>query len=471
MIKNSLLRVCAANLVVCGLAIAEQPAPAVKTNPIRPPNFVVIFTDDLGYQDVGCYGSPEIKTPNLDHMASQGVRFTDFYVASSVCSPSRASLLTGRYLSRHGIQRVLHLKDLHGLPHTETTIAEILKDKGYTTACIGKWHLGHRSEFLPTRHGFDFYFGIPYSNDMAIDPEANLSDKILLQDGATVEKIRAGTEPLGQGRAPLMQGERVIEFPVDQSTLTRRYTDEAIAFIRDNREHPFFLYLAHTMPHTPLFASPEFAGKSKRGLYGDVIEELDAHTGRLLATLNELGLDENTLVVFTSDNGPWLSRKQNGGSAFPLQGGKFSTYEGGFRVPCIMRWPGKIPSGAVCSEVASTIDLLPTLAGLAGAVPPPDRVIDGKDIRPLMFGVENARTPHNVFQYWKQRRQGGAEPAQLEAIRSGPWKLRMEGNQVELFNLQDDIGETKNLAEQMPGRVEQLQQEMSRAANEALEAQ
>ncbi|MFQ6036961.1 MAG: sulfatase-like hydrolase/transferase [Sedimentisphaerales bacterium] len=377
------------------------------------PNFIIIVTDDQGYQDVGCFGSPLIRTPNLDRMAAEGMRFTDFYVAAAVCSPSRAALLTGCYPPRVSITKVLFPKDDIGLNVAELTIADILKARGYLCACVGKWHLGHLPEFLPSQQGFDYYFGLPYSNDMR--PENNKK-----------------YPPL-----PLIQNTKVIEENPDQSQLTQRYTKEAIKFITENKDWPFFVYLAHTMPHVPLHVSEKFKGRSRRGLYGDVIEEIDWSVGRILKTLKRLGIDEKTLVLFTSDNGPWLSKGENGGSALPLRAGKGTTYEGGMRVPCIVRWPGKIPAGAVCYELCATIDLLPTFAKLAGAKVPSDRVIDGKDIWPLMSGKPGAKSPHKAFYYYKG--------SSLQAVRCGRWKLRRV-KQPELYDLEVDISEKHNLA-------------------------
>ncbi len=431
-----------------------------QTAAAEKPNIVLIFTDDQGYQDLGCYGSPKIKTPNLDRMAGEGMRFTDFYSANSVCSASRASLLTGRYPPRTTITGVLFPRNTNGLPPEEITIAEVLKEQGYATACIGKWHLGHKQKFLPTRQGFDTYYGIPYSNDMWIDPQAPLADDILLRNGVTVEEIRAGKHK--KPKSPLMRDEEVIEFPADQVTITRRYTDEAIAFIRKNKAKPFFVYLPHTMPHIPIFATDEFKGKSARGLYGDVIEELDANVGRLLGALKELGLDENTLVIYTSDNGPWQLRNGHGGCALPLRGYKFSTHEGGHRVPCIMRWPGRIPAGTECREIAGTIDMLPTLAGLAGGKVPNDRPIDGLDIGTLMFdSKEEPKVSREVLCYWKGR--------SLQAIRRGDWKLRQAGKMTELYNLRKDIGEANNLATQMPDKVAEMMAVLKDAQQKVLQ--
>ena len=401
----------------------------------RNPNFILIYADDLGYGDLGCFGSKKNRTPHLDRMAEQGMKLTSFYVTSGVCSPSRSSLMTGCYprrVSMHqdaGGRWVLFPKSRKGLHPDEITVAEVLKGRGYATACIGKWHLGDQLTFLPTRQGFDSYFGIPYSNDMA----------------------RKGI-PL-----PLMRGEKVIEAPVDQSTLTKRYTEEAIEFIKANHDRPFFLYLPHTMVHLPLHASAAFKGKSNNGRYGDAVEELDWSTGEILKTLAALGIDEHTLVIFTSDNG---SNRRNGGSNAPLRGGKGSTNEGGMRVPCIARWPGHVPAGSVCDEIVSTLDVLPTFAGLAGGSAPTDRRIDGHDIRPLLEGIEAAKSPREAFFYFDIK--------QLQAVRSGKWKLTLPRQTrprrdrprrdlpLRLFDLDADIHEDTDVSSQHPEVVKRL---------------
>ncbi len=392
----------------------------------RPPNFVVIFVDDMGYQDVGCFGSPLIKTPNIDRMAQEGRRFTSFYV-HPVCTPSRAALLTGCYPMRVSLPNVINQKSTIGISSSEITMAQMLKTRGYATACIGKWHLGWQRQFLPTRHGFDYYFGLPYSNDM------NGADK----------------NPPGP---PLIQNEKIIEQPAAQDTLTQRYTREAIRFITQNRDRPFFLYLPHTMVHVPLHASDAFRDKSARGLYGDAVEEIDWSTGEILDTLRKLGLDDNTLVVFTSDNGPWLIKGKDGGCALPLRDGKGSTYEGGVRVPCVMRWPGHIPAGSVCSEAAMSIDLFPTFARLAGAKVPSDRIIDGMDIWPLVAGTPGAVCPHEAIFYYRGDR--------LQAVRSGKWKLILERPKdkvaLALYDLDSDISETTDLSATYPSIVKRL---------------
>ncbi|MEL0649959.1 sulfatase [Algibacter sp. TI.3.09] len=416
------------------------------------PNVIIFFTDDQGYQDIGVFGSPLIKTPNLDNMAANGIKFTDFYAASSVCSPSRAALLTGAYPLRVGVPKVLWPNLPGGLSNEEQTIANMLKTKGYNTACIGKWHLGDEAQYLPTKQGFDSYYGIPFSNDMSVNPKSKVSEDILFREGMTIDSLR---EKKWRGkRVPLMKQDEVIEYPVDQSTVTKRYTKEAINFIKENQNEPFFLYLAHSMPHVPLYASPDFKGKSARGLYGDTIEEIDWSVGEVLKTLKEQGIDENTLVIFTSDNGPWTSKGDQGGSALPLRGHKNQTFEGGFRVPMIAQWPGKIKAGVVTDKLASTIDILPTLAYLTDAELPKQE-IDGKNMWPLLSGNEKAKSPHRKdgFFYYKD--------STLEAVRKGDWKLRITQDSVALYNLKNDISESENVAATNPKIVKKLQKMMT----------
>lgn len=436
------------------------------------PNVIIIFADDLGYGDIGPFGARGYDTPGLDRMASEGIRFTDFYVAAPVCTPSRAALLTGSYPKRLGLAyRVLFPFSETGLNPDEVTIAEMLKTQGYATAAIGKWHVGHHAKFLPTRQGFDYYFGIPYSNDMGNVAYGRL--EWARAQGADPDFVSPPT--------PLIRNEQVIEENPDQTQLTKRYTDEALAFISEHREGPFFLYLAHSMPHTPIAASEAFEGRSEHGLYGDVVMELDWSVGQILDHLVSLGIDENTLVFFTSDNGPvvwegtkggWVwspeddGRSTRGeigyrsGSAGPLRGNKNTTWEGGMREPMLAWWPGKIPAGSICRELATTMDFLPTIARLAGAKIPDDRIIDGHDIRALLFDEPGAETPYVAFYYYKNDH--------LQAVRSGRWKLhvyRPEWDQEGytgsrspmLFDLFHDVGETTDVAAQYPNVVEQLE--------------
>ncbi len=412
------------------------------------PNFIIIFCDDLGYADIGPFGSKVNRTPHIDRMAEEGMRFTDFYATSGVCTPSRASLMTGCYPRRVGLhvsaanEWVLFPYDRAGLHADEITVAELLKDQGYTTACIGKWHLGDQLPFLPTRHGFDSYFGIPYSNDMGAD--------------------RSEINP----PLPLLRDTEIIEAPVDQSTITRRYTEEAVRFITDNRDRPFFLYLPHTMPHFPLHAGRAFQGQSANGTYGDVVEELDWSTGEILSCLGSLGLNGRTLVIFTSDNGG-TRRGSNG----PFSGGKGSTMEGGMRVPCVMRWPGTIPPASVCSGLATTMDLLPTFVLMAGGSLPMDRVIDGKDIGSLMRGEKGANSPHQAFFYYYME--------QLQAVRSGRWKYHLPLSDKRtgwhgkpfafsgaLYDLEGDPAELNDVKNEHPAVVARLSEWAEWARND-----
>ncbi len=407
------------------------------------PNIVILFADDLGYGDLGCYGNAKIRTPSLDRMAKEGMRFTDFYSAAEVCTPSRAALLTGRYPVRSGLChdqfRVLHRDSTGGLPASEITLAEALKGQGYATACIGKWHLGnyaHDPAHHPRRHGFDYYYGLPHSNDMNPTPAA--------PKGATARLDQQAE----WWDAPLYRNEEQIERPADQTTLTRRYAAEAVKFIQGHADGPFFLYLPFTFPHVPLFASPEFRGRSAGGLYGDVIEEIDAAVGTVLDALRRGKLAERTFVFFTSDNGPWLTMGAAGGTAGPLRDGKGSTWEGGMRVPGIAWWPGRIPAGRIEHGLACTMDLFTTSLKLAGAAAPADRPMDGLDLAPVLFGA--GRVERDVFLYYRG--------ATLYAARQGPWKAHYitrsaygrDGPETHdpplLFNLADDIGETNSVA-------------------------
>ena len=420
-------------------------------NAAAPPNVVVIFADDLGYGDLGAYGHPTIATPNLDRMAREGQKWTSFYVAASVCTPSRAALLTGRLPVRSGMahdrSRVLFPDSYGGLPPGEITIAEILKERGYATAAVGKWHLGHLPQFLPTRQGFDSYYGITYSNDM---------DRV-----ADSPRGRAAFEDpkVRYWNVPLMRDEEIIERPAEQTTITKRYTQEAVRFIKQNRDRPFFLYLAHNMPHLPLFRSDEFAGVSRRGLYGDVIEEIDESVGQVLDTLRSEGLAENTLVVFTSDNGPWLRFDYLGGSAGPLRDGKGSTWEGGMREPAVFWWPGRIQPGTI-HEMGSTLDLLPTIAGLAGAEVPTDRVIDGLDISPALFGA--GPSPRDTMFFYRGTRVFAARVGNYKAhfITKAAYGSTAETHHDPplLYHLGHDPGEQWDLARRHRDVIQRIRQ-------------
>jgi arylsulfatase A-like enzyme len=448
-------------VVMSGLTTAGRAA-AKTAPPPRPPNVVIIFADDLGYADPGCFGARDYRTPHLDRLAREGMRFTSFYAAQAVCSASRAALLTGCFPNRIGILGALGPRSRVGLNPTETTLAEVLRERGYATGIFGKWHLGDAPEFLPTRHGFDEYFGLPYSNDMwPFHP-----DHVNLPPDAARRKR-------GFPDLPLIENERVVNPRVtaaDQRLLTTWYTERAVSFIQRHRERPFFLYVPHSMPHVPLFVSDKFACKTRRGLYGDVIAELDWSVGEILKALRRHHLDDHTLVIFTSDNGPWLLYGDHAGSARPLREGKATAFEGGVRVPCVMRWPKRIPAGRVCDQVAGTIDLLPTVARLAGATLPAHR-LDGRDLGPLLAGEPGATSPHASWPfYW-----GNA----LHAIRSGKWKLHFphsypqpqppgRGGQpgqyatreigLELFDLEADVAESRNVAAEYPEVVARLQE-------------
>ena len=424
------------------------------SNPIqadeRKPNFILIFTDDQGYNDLGCFGSPNIKTPRIDQMAAEGIRFTSFYSGAAICTPSRAALLTGCYPDRVGGLPVLFPRSDRGLNPKEIAIAEILKTQGYATACFGKWHLGHHKPFLPTAQGFDEYIGIPYSNDMGVDADMDVSENVIWRDGASLKKFRNGG--LKGKNPPLLRDTKVIEYPVDQTLLTRRYTAETLRFIKEKKDEPFFIYLPVTMPHVPLYVSNEFRGTSNAGLYGDAIEEIDWAVGEIIDQLRALDLAENTMIVFTSDNGPWnlkgsekSKEKGNtnrgvGGSAFPLRGHKFQFWEGGVREPCVMWWPGKIPAGKTSGEIAGTIDLLPTFAELTGASLGNEVPIDGKSIVPLIEGQEGSKSPHETWFYG------------TKGVRKGNWKL-LGG---ELFDLEADLSETTDLSKKLPEVVAEL---------------
>lgn len=419
------------------------------------PNIIMIYADDLGYGDLGCYGNPTIRTPNLDRLAAEGMRFTQFYSAAPLCSPSRAALLTGRYPARSGINSVLFPDSTGGLPASERTIPELLRPRGYTTGMVGKWHLGHLPQYLPTRHGFDSYFGIPYSNDMSFKSNV-VYEEIGKEMGFTrPPSVRERYRKLPG--LPLMRDEIVIESEPDQAQLTPRYTAEANAFIRKSAaaKKPFFFYFAHTFPHLPLAASERFRGRSRRGLYGDAVEELDWSVGEVMKNLAELKLEENTLVLFSSDNGGIVKLGPHGGSNGALREGKGTTWEGGVREPFIARWKGRIRPDQVSQEVGSTLDILPTLARLTDTETPKDLILDGADLAPLLWEGKSRPQP-DLFYYHAGRVWG---------LRRGPWKLHLtgqHGEKAELYQVEMDIAERFDVAAAHPDIVAQLQDAIQR---------
>lgn len=431
------------------------------------PNVILIFADDQGYGDLSCFGSETINTPHIDRLAKEGRKFTNFMVASPVCTPSRAALMTGCYPKRVGMhQHVLFPTSKKGLNPREHTIADHLKGQGYATACFGKWHLGYQPEVLPRAHGFDTYFGIPYSNDM------NYPDNKEKPKGGPdgMDELWADPEStLTKWKTPLIEDEEIIELPVDQRTITRRYTQKAIDFITENKAKPFFVYLPHSMPHIPLYVPDDVRNTDPLYAYINTIEHIDSEVGRLLDTLDDLNLADNTYVLYTTDNGPWLRFKHHGGTAGPLRDGKGTTFEGGQRVPCVLRGPG-VPAGSVCHELTGTIDVLPTLAALVGGALPSQHRIDGVDMSPLWHGKKEASSREEFLYY--------SSHGVLEGIRQGPWKLlvkspRQNRNtrepkaaEVLLFNLEEDLGEQENLADKYPEVVTELQKKM-----EALDAE
>jgi arylsulfatase A len=433
-------------LALTAFTISSCTSPLVDDSK-SPPNIVIVYTDDQGWQDIGVYGAEDFKTPNLDKLAKEGIRFTDFYVSQPVCSASRASLLTGCYSNRINIHGALNPNSENGLKPSEVTIAELCKQRGYNTANYGKWHLGNREQFLPTRQGFDTFEGIPYSNDMWPNhPEF----------------------PESYPPLPYMIDESIVRYMPDQSVFTTDFTNLTTKFIRKSHkeEKPFFIYLAHPMPHVPLYVSDKFKGSSKQGLYGDVIQEIDWSVGEIMNTLDELNIADNTLVIFCSDNGPWLSYGNHAGKAANLREGKGTTFEGGIRVPFIARFPGKIKAGSVCREPAMTIDVFPTIANLINA-DLPNQKIDGKDIWPLLSGNSSAKSPHDAYFFYYRTNE-------LQAMRSGKWKLHFPHNyrsledrepgsggipakynyalrtEMELYDLETDISETSNVASDNP---------------------
>lgn len=455
--------------ILCALCVLGGVSEAAQK-----PNIIFILADDLGYGDIACYGSDKVATPHLDSMAKEGVKLTSFYVAP-VCSPTRAALMTGCISQRVGIGGVLFPRNNHGLNPDEKTLPELLKEQGYATAIIGKWHLGNQDLFQPLKHGFDTWYGTPASNSQGFDPTLKkYADDCVWREGYTRESILK----LGEAKCPLVRDNVVIEVPADQTQFTQRYTREAIRFVTANKHKPFFLYLPHNIVHNRVHVSAGFAGKTKLGVYGDAIQELDWSTGEILKTLRELGLDDKTLVVFTSDNGPHLGQ---GASAGPLRGEKGTTFEGGVRVPFVARWPGKIPANRTTAEPITVMDMLPTFVSLAGGTVPTNRVIDGKNAWPVIAGVAGAKSPHDAIYYLRGN--------SVDGIRAGDWKLlavdaknmasdehelteeekelpprqlkkllkerakaaRGEKGETEmLFNLRDDPGETKDLTKEQP---------------------
>ncbi|TWU46547.1 sulfatase family protein [Rubripirellula reticaptiva] len=460
--------VCSCLLVIIAISDANAATPTE-----RKPNVIIILADDLGYGDLSCYGADDIATPNIDRMASEGIKFNSFYV-SPVCSPTRASLITGSHSTRVGIGGVMFPRNNHGLNPHEITLPELLKGQGYATAIIGKWHLGNQDMFQPLVHGFDYWYGTPSSNSQFYYPTIKkYAADCVFREGYT----RDGILKRETAACPLVRDNIVIEVPADQTQFTQRYTRETIRFLTQNKDKPFFVYLAHNMPHIPLHASEKFVGSSRRGIYGDTIQELDWSTGEILRALKEIGLDQNTLVIFTSDNGPNTS---TGGTAGPLKGGKGSTLEGGVRVPFVARWPGKIPAGIETDEAITGMDLLPTLTKLAGGEVPDERVIDGKDISPLLSATPDAKSPHEAIFYLRGRG--------VDAIRVGDWKYRIAADKppkkkgskgqpagdskpkkvsVEtLYNLRDSVGEQTNLIDEHPEIAARLKKRMEDFHNE-----
>lgn len=449
------------------VAAAVSQFSAVSANETKP-NVVVILADDLGYGDLSCYGADDIATPNIDRMAAGGVRLNSFYV-SPVCSPTRAALMTGSHSTRVGIGGVMFPRNNHGLNPDEITLPELLKEQGYAAAIIGKWHLGNDDIFQPLNHGFDYWYGTPSSNSQFYYPTIKeYAPDCVFRDGYT----RGGVLKRETAACPLIRNNVVVEVPADQTQFTQRYTRETIRFVTEHRNEPFFVYLAHNLPHIPLHASEEFVGSSDRGIYGDTIQELDWSTGEILRALKELGLDDKTLVIFTSDNGPNTGK---GGSAGALKGGKGSTYEGGVRVPFVARWPGSVSSGLESTEPATVMDLLPTLTKLAGGHVPDDRVIDGRDLWPLLAGGPDAKSPHEAIYYLRGRG--------VQAVRVGNWKYRVATEkppkekrsrreqasaerpkkiEVEtLHDLNSDLGEEVNLLSKYPDVAARLKKRMA----------
>lgn len=423
----------------------------------RPPNIILIMTDDQGYADLSCFGSKDIKTPHLDQAAKEGRIMTSYYSGNPVCSASRASLMTGCYSQRVLSQKtVLFPDDKIGLHPDEVTIADMLKTKGYATACVGKWHLGHHKPFLPTNQGFDSYYGIPYSNDMT-HPGYGIpySDKMTPPSDEQIKRPRYGQwDPHWQRGntgaawgAPLVENEEIIEFPVDQTTITRRYTDKSLTFIEENKDHPFFLYLAHSMPHVPLYVPDELFTEDATQAYTVTIQHIDAEVGRIIQKVKDLGIEQETYLLFTSDNGPWSKFEHHAGKAHPLSGSKGSTQEGGMRVPFVLWGPGRVPADTTSSDILCAADILPTIAALAGITPETRGEIDGLDASAYFHGT--APSPRQEMLYYGK---------QALCLRQGDWKYSIQGKEKKekLYNLADDIAEKKNLAKEHPEKLAEL---------------
>lgn len=423
-------------------------------------NFIIILTDDQGYQDIGCYGSPLINTPNIDKMASDGLKLNSFYVSASVSSASRAGILTGQLNIRNGVKGVFW-PDSKGLPTEKITIAEALKTKGYKTGCFGKWHLGDLEGYLPTDQGFDYYYGIPYSNDMYIGHTHIFAEKCTFRENYNIDKALQDQLKVRNSKnrtqlkkelncaTPLFENKEVIEYPCDMATTTYRFFNKAIEFIGKNKDNPFFVYLTPSMPHVPLFVSEQFKGKSKRGLYGDAVEEIDWNVGRLIEYLEKEGLCENTMVIFSSDNGPWLGMKNDGGSSLPLRDGKFSIYEGGVRTPCIIKWKNKIPERKVSDNIIASIDIYPTLLEIAG-IDKSAFDLDGISVKDFLLNPDKVK-PRNEYLYVKS--------GIIKGVRSDEWIYLLQSNinkysegkvEEELYNIKHDIGQKMNLINQKP---------------------
>ncbi len=434
-----------AAIVILSAQSQENPLPSPN---LPPPNVIIILTDDQGYRDLGCFGSPNIATPHIDRLASEGMKFTNFYSASPVCSTSRAALLTGCYPARVGVPNVLWPNSKTGLNPNEDTIADILKSRNYTTACVGKWHVGDSLPTLPKAQGFDSYFGIPYSNDMTLGNPL----KTRRDDAEELDEIWRDKR-WKVFRTELYRDNEVVEFPVNQITLSQRYTDECLKFIDHNSDRPFFLYMAHAMPHVPLFVAESRYEANPAKAYQLAVEHIDDCVGQILDKLDSRQLAHNTLVIFTSDNGPWLKKGWHGGCSIPLRDGKRTTYEGGMKIPCVMRWPARIKPGQTCDRVTSTIDLLPTLAAISEAKLS-SRKIDGHNMLPL-FDDPTHPSPYDekgFFYYNNDKIQG---------IRKGDWKMRLEtASKPELFNLRDDISESQNMIRKHPEIAKDLKARM-----------